>query len=47
MVDTTVKGETDEGERHMIDSRYYIMRTTAAEAGKLGNRTEKVIERGW
>ena len=47
MANTTGKGETSGGERHMIDSRYYIMRTTAAKAGKLGNRTEKVIERGW
>lgn len=27
--------------------RYYIMRSSATEVGKLGNRTEKVMERGW
>ena len=26
---------------------YYIMRSSATEVGKLGNRTEKVMERGW
>ena len=47
MGDVPRRDGIDEGERHMIDSRYYIMRTTAAEAGKLGNRTEKLIEMGW